>query len=88
MLQKYLGADYTIITTKSVLCRVVLVKKKNIQYREEADEYAKIENGTKKDLLEDNIQIKSTPWVIFCTKPDKTIKTSLKFLLKKSQKAK
>lgn len=55
---------------------------------DEADEYAKIKQETKKNCLEDNIQIKPMSGVIFCNKPDKTIKTNSKFLLKKSQKAK
>lgn len=39
---------------------------------EEANAYSKMEEEIKKEIMEDSMQTKSLPWMMFCTEQDKT----------------
>ncbi|XP_011412266.2 uncharacterized protein [Magallana gigas] len=43
--------------------------KVDVMSEEEAEAYSKMEEEIKKELVDDNIQTKPLPWMMFCTEP-------------------
>lgn len=46
--------------------------KVGVMSEEEANAYSKMEEEIKKEIMEDSMQTKPLPWMMFCTEQDKT----------------